>query len=179
MQSESEPKKYILYCAQEANFQTRSMLIPYDLIMKCPERVKHLDILREHAMKNVEFEHRGEKYTVDQLLIENIIWEGGFGRHEKSPYSNITNDFTDYADWGTEHGVSKLYDKEWTKEVICGVASEGFNNVTNYCKFRNKPSYRGKPINIVEGFLVLEASNGKVEIPSVDTVEEMYEKYYS
>lgn len=34
--------KYILYCAQEANFQTRSMLIPYDLFLQCPERVKDL-----------------------------------------------------------------------------------------------------------------------------------------
>jgi hypothetical protein len=56
---------------------------------------------------------------------------------------------------------------------------EGFNHVINYCNFRNKTSYKGQPINIVEGFLVLETRDGEINMPVVDTVEEMYEKFFS
>ena len=178
MDQKQEPKKYILYCAQVANFQTRSMLIPHDLIMKCPKRVKNINTLREHSKRNVKFEHKGRGYIVDQLLIDNIIWEKGQGRHEPSKYLEILEDFTNYAECVPDEGLLQLYDKQWIGEIICGVASDGFNNVMNYCNFRNKSSYHGRPINIVEGFLVLESNNGKISMPPVDTVREMYEKYY-
>lgn len=35
-----------------------------------------------------------------------------------------------------------------------------------------------QPIEIVEGFIVLESDNGKLKMSSVDTVEEMFAKYY-
>lgn len=172
------PKKYILYCAQEANFCTRSMLIPYDLIMKCEERVKHLEVLRANSSQNVEFEHRNQKYVVDQLLIQNITWNGNYGSHDDNPFIEITGDFTRYAD-GMDGWVCKEYDSIWANDVICNVASGGFNNVVNYCNFRNTAQYEGNPIEIVEGFLVLESDNGKNPcMPSVDTVDEMFTKFY-
>ena len=174
----SETKKYILYCAQEANFQTRSMLIPYDDIMRCGSRVKDLETLRSHASKDVTFEHRGKTYTVDQLLIQNITWDGKFGTQDQMPFTKIINDLHLYAE-GSYDSCIEPYDSKWLPNVICGVASEGFNNVINYCNFRNKTVYENKPIEIVEGFLVLESNNGKVRMPSVDTVDEMLRKYYS
>lgn len=38
-------------------------------------------------------------------------------------------------------------------------------------------SYENSPIEIVEGFLVLETNNGKLNLPPVDTVEDLYKKY--
>lgn len=196
----NKPTKYILYCAQEANFQTRSMLIPYDLIMKCEHRVKDLEVLRAHSKKNVTFNHQGQKYVVDQLLVENITWEGNCGNADKTPFTKIVGHFTNYADgmnWddgfdGEEPVclVSKSGDEEWVKNtiglrpgtpsgILGPVASSGFNHVTNYCDFRNKTEHEGKPIDIVEGFLVLQSNNGKLKMPPVDTVAEMYQTYYS
>lgn len=166
--------KYILYCAQEANFQTRSMLIPYDLIMKCPERVKHLQILRDNALRNVPFNYKDKEYVVDQLLIQNITWNENCGSYDETPYKQIVSELTCYGD----EMYFNSYDEEWSNNIICYVASEGFNHVTNYCNFRNKSEYKGSPIEIVEGFLILQSHDGILNMPSVETVEEMFAKYY-
>ena len=102
------PRKYILFCADEANFQTRSMLIPYDLIMKCPERIADLDILRKHTKKDVMFLHRNHMYTVDQLLTQDMMWEDGFGRIVNTPYTKIIYEFREYAH-GMEEGMSSSH----------------------------------------------------------------------
>lgn len=172
------PTKYILYCAQQANFQTRSMLIPYDLIMKCLERVKDLQVLRENTLHNVSFDHNGKKYVVDQLLIENITWNGNLGTYDETIFRNIISDLTGYANLIDDDCYFKEYDIGWSGHIISGIASKGFNHVVNYCNFRNKTEYKGTPIEIVEGFLVLEKNNNKLRMPSVDTVEEMFDKYY-
>ncbi len=172
-------KKYILYCGQLGNFQTRSMLIPYDEIMQCPERVADLQTLRDHSSKNVEFEHKGEKYIVDQVLYNNITWTNGLGYHDKNPYSRITSDFMSYADTLEFGCYIHLYDTVWRDLVIPYCASKGFNDVLNYCNFRNKTEYKNQPIEIVEGFLVLETNNGNPHsMPDIDTINEMYQKYY-
>jgi len=165
-----EPKKYILFCAQEANFQTRSMLIPYDLIMKCEPRKHDLEILRDNSKKNISFEHLGQVYIVDQLLIQNITWEGNIGYHDVTPYSRIINEFIAYADGtiGENGSFFEPYDQEWVEEIIPHIASIGFNHIINYCNFRDQKevilqsSSTGKAIEIVEGFLVLESDNGKL-----------------
>jgi hypothetical protein len=168
------PKKYILYCAQDANFQTRSMLIPYDDIMECENRVKDLEILRFHAVKNATFKHRGNTYVVDQLLIENLV-PSSFGlTAEITPYTSITNNFTRCA-----MRMCEPIPEKWFKGIITEVASKGFNNVTNYCNFRNRTTYKNKPIEIVEGFLVLQFQDGEFDMPNVDTEQEMFDVYYS
>lgn len=167
--------QYILYCAQEANFQTRSMLIPYELIMQCELRSKQLQFLRKHALKNVIFKSYGKNYLVDQLLINNINWDNDVGKYEEDFLSDIISDFTNYAD-----GYHKDYDMEsnkfiiipfkekdeiWISDIINSVTSEGDNHVVNYCRFRNKTNYKGKNIEIIEGFLSLESHNEKLRVP--------------
>ena len=155
----TERTKYILFCAQDANFQTRSMLVPYDLIMKCESRVKNLQVLRDHAKHDVKFNHN---YVVDQLLIQNYIWSGNIGTQDETPFTQIVNELTNYADGLDEDCYCYLYDKEWYDKTICHVASRGFDHVRNYCEFRNKTSYKDKPIEIVEGFLVLESNTRQI-----------------
>ncbi len=41
--------KYILFCGQEDNFQTRSILIPYDKYLLREDLIKDFDILRKHS----------------------------------------------------------------------------------------------------------------------------------
>lgn len=174
----SDAKKYILFVAQEASFCSRSLLLPYDAIMQCKERVADLNVLRQHAKKNVKFGHMGEKYIVDQLLIQNITWSDRCGTPDIEPFTTIVQQLVTYADWGAEH-VSRDYDEEWTKEMICNVASGGFNHIVNYCNFRQRTQYKKKQIDIVEGFLVLQTDNKRpITMPEVDNEEEMYETYY-
>ena len=171
-----EPKKYILFYSQEANFQTRSILVPYDLIMKCEQRVKDLDILRDNALRDVSFDNG--KYIVDQLLIQNITWNGNIGRPDDNPFVDIVSEIMSYVDREIDE-FRHLYNEQWAREKICHVASKGFNHVANYCNFRKRTTYKGNPIEIVEGFLILESQNGKVSMPPINTVEEKYAKYYS
>lgn len=45
--------EYILFCAQDANFQTRSMLIPYNKYLQCPTLIKQLDELKKYRTKPI------------------------------------------------------------------------------------------------------------------------------
>jgi hypothetical protein len=158
---------YILFCSQDAGFQTRSMLIPYDLLMSCEERRKDIETMRKYSIKTDD---------IDNLLIQNITYEGDIGYYDKTPISEIIHEFKEYAD-GFD-GIFKSYDEKWVKEIIPRVASNGFNHTNNYCNFRHRKVYKRKKINIVDGFLVLETSNGKFEDIPFDTVEEMMESLY-
>ena len=145
--------KYLLFCFQEANFQTRSMLVPYDSIMRCPERVRDLEVLRKYATRDVPM---GD-WIVDQLLVNHITFRGDCGTADPSPYLKIVSELMYYADGMFEDDCYlQPYDQVWAKDIKIDVASKGFNHVANYCRFRKRTSYRKKEIEIVEGFLVLE-----------------------
>lgn len=154
--------KYILFCAQEANFQTRSMLIPYDLIMECEERRKDLEILRNNATKDAKLNFRGKSIVIDQLLVQKIVWDSGWGRAEKTDWNKIARELRQYADGiMTEENETyffQSYDSMWYPHAICNIVSKGFNHAVNYHSFRSRTMYRGKPIEIVEGFLILESN---------------------
>ena len=175
----SNPKKYILFCAQEANFQIRSILIPYDQIMQCEQRVKDLQLLQDNSLKNVIFKHKNQEYIVDNLLLQNITWKGNMGSIDQTLVTNIIGDFIFYADLPVDDCLVKHYDSIWKDGSICGVASKGFNHFVNYCNFRNKKMYKNKSIDIVLGFLVLQTDDEQLNLPTVDTVEEMYQMYFS
>lgn len=161
---------WILFCAQEAGFQTRSMLIPYDLYIKDPERLAGLELLRNHAVDRT-FEIRGKVYEIKNLLVQDIRWNGKMGRHVDHPAT--TGALTRYAD-GYRTCVS-LDDDELYEHSIRNIASKGFNHYRNYTNFLQNPTHK---YNIVESFLVVESNNGKPEKPQFDTVEEMNKTLY-
>lgn len=148
--------KYILFCAQEANFQTRSMLIPYDAYLENKNLQKKLDILRRNSFAR-NFSLDGQDYHVPQLIVQNITWSGNSGISDRTEYSSIVDELT-----GIANGYDGNYD--WTSKCIFHLGG-GFNNVKNYCKFSKMKSFKGFPIEIVEGFLVLETDNGKFRHP--------------
>lgn len=172
------PIKYILFCAQDCNFQTRSMLIPYDKIMQCDKRAQHIQILRDHSQHNVTFEQGSKKYVIDNLLIQNFTWNNGHGVGDFQPFSKIVHDFSEYA-YGIDEGcLFEECDSSWVRDKIINVVA-GFNHVANYCNFRNVTNYRGMDIDICEGFLVLESTNGEIrDLPDFETLDEFLEDYF-
>lgn len=170
--------KYILFCAQSANFQTRSILIPYNLFIQCETRAKDLECLRQKSEHNILLIRNNKTYNVDNLLYRHIIWDDRIGKAEKNDINKIISELTIYSEGMNKDCYIHLYDKEWYDKSICHVAAKGFNHLNNYCNFRNKTQYKNKNIDIVEGFLVLETNNGKLEYSEIDTIEELYEQYY-
>ncbi len=170
--------KYILFCAQDANFQTRSMLIPYDKFRECRQRWDQWIQLTTSSITQAPFTVRGKKYIVDKLLIQNITWDEGNGSFDKTPLTDIIHQLRCYADGFNDGYVFESEDELWLSHALGNVASRGFNHIGNYCNFRNTTEYDGVPIEIVDGLLVLESNNGVINLPDVHTVSEMYQKYY-
>lgn len=168
--------EYILFCSQEANFQTRSMLIPYDKYLLCKELQDDFAVLQKHSRSH-KFKIKGKEYVVDNLLINNIIWNDNCGKSEIFEYTNIIDNLLSYAcGWDAECYI-RLCDKIWYDHSIINITG-GFNHIVNYCNLQKMTSYRQKPIKIVMGFLVLETDDGELKMTNVDTVEEMLNKYY-
>ena len=155
-----------MFCSQAANFQTRSMLIPYDKYLLCDELKKDFIILQKHS-KSHKFNINGKEYFVDNLLINNIIWNGKQENSEEFEYTKIISDLLFYAQNNyPECGYLRTSDKIWCDHII-GNLCTGCNHVMNYCNLRNMESFQQKPIKIVMGFLVLEMDNGKFRFPLV------------
>jgi hypothetical protein len=156
--------EYILYVGQEANFQSRCMLIPAKEFIR--DRPDIYNKLKERSIKN----HTIEDCLIDNLLLQNYDVEGSRCTPEIKDYSEYCWKLTHYAD-----GLDCIdeIDKEWYDKSILLLGSLGFNHIKNYTKIKNMKQY-----NIIDGFLVLETRDGKLERPDVDTVEEMYAKYY-
>ena len=170
--------KYILYCAQVANFQTRSMLVPYDKYLQCSDLVNDFDVLRS-ASKSCTFKIADKDYYVDNLIVCNLVTDGNLRfRDGKTNYSEIVHNLTDYAHGMDEDCYCRMSDQDWYSEAITNLCGN-FNHVKNYCMLRSLTSYENKPIEIVEGFLVLESINGKLKYPTYDTVSEMFSDLFS
>ena len=166
-------EEYILYVAQDSNFQTRSMLIPAKDFLA--SRKDDYQLLIDNSRQNYKFNLDGQEYVIDNLLIDNIIWSNGCGHHEEKVYTKLCHDLTQYADGMDDYYLS-LNDKIWydkSKTNLC----KGFNHVKNFVFCKKKMENKG--FNIINAFLVLQTDDGKLYMPEVDTVEEMYEKYYS
>jgi len=157
---------YILYVAQEANFQTRSMLIHAKSFMK--SNTNDYNLLKQYAVEKT-YTIDGNDYHVKGLLFENFIFEKNIGHPVPTPYSEICNKLTMYADSPDfcDDNDRKWYEKSFTN--ICA----GFNHIKNYCESLKISSYQENPINIIDSFLILELENGKYKKPSFDTVKEL------
>lgn len=168
---------YILFVGQEANFQSRSILIPYKEFVSV--RSADYEILKKYSHKNVVFnlddkysdKYSDKYYTVDNLLVQNILPNGYI---EKTEYTSICSSLIFYA----EH--SDFCDKEdkiWiekSKFHLC----KGFNHIKNHCILLHNILHKNK-LNIIDSFLCLESINGTMEFPPVDSVVEMYDQYFT
>ena len=130
------------------------MLIPYNKYLLCDDLIKDFDILRKYCKSQI-FVIDGVDYSIDNLLIKNIIWNGNCGKTETNEYNPIINRLTYYADGIEEYQYFSENDRVWYDNTITNLC-RGFNHIKNYYKLRNSTQYKGKPIEIIEGFLVLE-----------------------
>lgn len=170
------PNDYILFMAQEANFQTRSMLIP--IVKFLLNRKNDYEILKKHSIKNYKFTIDNVDYIIDNLLIQKLIPHNTFTNGltcEDSEYRIICGELTHYAD-GMD-GYFDVDDENWYNDAICFFCG-GFNHIKNYAKYKNKTIIKDKNVNIIDSFLVLEAENNKIQLPLHDTVDEMMKYYY-
>ena len=166
-------KDYILFLGQEANFQTRSLLIPHEEFISVPKRKNDYEMLKRSSV-SCSFMIEGKKYDVDNLLTINVV--DGF--QEPTEYLKIVNDLMFYADPPLEDCYANIDDKVWYDESFLGFAHD-FNHIKNHEHWKNVKEFEREPINIVDSFLVLEMWNGKLNYPTYDTVAEMYASLYS
>lgn len=167
---------YILFIGQEANFQSRSMLIPAKEFIEA--RKDDYELMKRSSAKNYVFRIDGNDHHVENLLLNNIIWEGNMGKQEIKEYTQICNFLTHYADGMDEDCYFDLKDKPWYDKAKTNIC-RNFNHIKNYTKCKNMKTYNNEPINIVDSFLFMELQDGILVMPSCDTVEEMYKKYYN
>ena len=135
--------KYILFCAQEANFQTRTILIPYEEFIKV--RKEDYELLKKYSRKNVNI----NGVCIDNLLIRRVIWNNRCGSYENTEWGEAADKLAQYAfdlSYDIFHGDDE--DKEWYYKSFKNLAT-GFDHVSNYKELLDK-------YNVVDSFLVLE-----------------------
>lgn len=168
--------KFILWCNQEANFQTRTLLIPFDLLPE--ERRQQLDKIKEHKIKGVPYNVVLVDHTWTYDYDENGKRCGGCGTvsEKDKDLSHLVNIFSYYAEW-SRSGILDEQDEDWSNASfidLCG----GFNHVENFKQLCQMKEWEGKPVEIVDSILVLETENGKYKQAPWDTVEQMMRDLY-
>jgi hypothetical protein len=162
--------RYVLWCAQESNFQTRTLLLPIDMLDS--KRKQQLEDMKQFRDKNnviiidhtwtFEYDEQGKKL-------------GGCGTvsDKDKDLSRLCSDFMYYADRQSYHdGYLESEDLEWLPfsfNQVCG----GFNHVKNYQQLLTMTEWKGKPVNIVDSYLVLESENGVLNVSPWDTADAM------
>jgi hypothetical protein len=155
--------KYFVFCGQEAGFQTRSILIPWDILTE--ERKKDIEEIKKQC---VEYE------GIKNIYFSEIQWEEDFGCHINHKLVSWLYFYAD-NDWG---GLKKIEDEHWYNESYCDVIG-GFSHIDNYKELISMKEWKEKPFECVDSILVLEKDVGKeYRKPEVKTVQEMFEKYY-
>lgn len=153
--------RYYLFCAQDANFQTRSLLIPEVLLPK--HRKQQWSNIKTYCKDNSE---------VKNLVVINIVWQDNCGKidpKDKELYG-LCSIFENVADGDRYHGDDD--DRDWQHYSYVHLCC-GFNHVKNYQQLLQMTSYDEHDIEIVDSILVLNSDEGNIYTPTSDTVEEM------
>jgi hypothetical protein len=173
-------ENYILFIFQEANFQSRSMLVPFDKFISVEQRKRDYDLLKKESI-NKKITINSQDHLIDHLLVQNYIKSNNslYGEYRQSQhiYTNICNELMHYSDGLDDECYMHMYDKEWYDDTITNICG-GFNHIKNYIKCKNFKEINNKQITIVDSFLVLESEQEKINAPLFDTVEEMLLSMY-
>ena len=176
--------EHLLYCGQDANFQTRTMLIPKKLLTE--KRLNDWKKMKSSSKEIVEIQN-GFLATVEHKsygLGGNCMNEefmNSLSEEQKTIYS-ICLEFTMMAD-GLCGDCDDYYyfDKEdykWYTKTIINLG-KGFDHYDTFKDLMNLKHHKGRPIKILEGILCLETLNGKIKEQSkIKSTGELLYKYY-
>ena len=145
--------EYILFVADCARFQTRSMLIPYSTFPKAS-----YELLKKHSTTRTI-----RDYHVDHLLLRNTIWNGNHGTEEQNEYTYLCHQLESYADGMDEGHYYDESDKLWYDHAITNLC-KGFNHLKNYANCKDITHIQGKEIKIVDSFLCLTMDDNKLDL---------------
>lgn len=153
---------YILYVAQQANFQSRTMLIPIEEFLKV--RQEDYNLLKQYATKQTF--KLDKDYTANVLYIHYEQQTNYNTVQVDSPYLKVVNELTHYAD-GMDHYDDEtntfencyftMKDKIWYDLAVTNLC-RGCNHIQNYQDLLNKYP------TIVDSFLVLHSDDPKIKI---------------
>ena len=149
--------KYYLFCAQQANFQTRTLLIPQCLLSE--SRNKQWCDIKTYCKNNI---------IANNVIIINLVWEGNCGTIDPidkqlselcSIFESVSTDYglDDNAFYGDD------YDRDWQLYCyinLCG----GFNHVGNYKQLLQLTHHDEHDIEIVDSILVLYSDQGELHL---------------
>jgi len=144
----SEIRQYILFILQECRFETRSLLLPVEKITE-----EDLQLLRNSCDYDFIFYKKDDEFIIEQLVIVDYDYEYDFPEgwvQKRTAYSQILREISRLSDFGTN--------------PLCGFAG-GFDPIQSYIQARNMKQFKGENIEIVEGFLILEAHEGDIQFP--------------
>lgn len=86
---------YLLVCLQEANFGTRSILIPKDLF---PE--EKLKLLHDNYIENKEFSYGdGRYFVVDRLIIQKFQGDRNMAVAKDTKLNRLLSEINHYAEY--------------------------------------------------------------------------------
>ncbi len=127
--------EYTLVVCQDANFQSRSALIP------APYFEEEFALLRQHSKPHI---------FPDGTLVDQVIFIT-YTKSGDNCYSQVKTPYTEACNKLCFH-----IEEDPLPGVIDRPCSKGFDHVKNFQSVINKTSWKGKPIKIKEGFLILE-----------------------
>jgi len=160
--------EYILFLAQEANFQTRSILIPKKAFLADPFWKERYDILKKNSKSVlIKYDDQEDVLVTDALFQKYVksaplsssndmlpIEAQGCYKQFVHEYTKTCNDLMYYA-----HdfiGVQRPEDIKWFDESFCEFAT-GFDHIQNYKYWSHINKMKGKDIKITDAFLLLDS----------------------
>lgn len=168
--------QYILYCAQEANFQTRSMLVPV-LFLDTETREK-FNGLKTYGKKIL---YRKTNKYIGHLILQETCDDIYEDPDELYKYK-LCNYFTQFANQSPAHDLDETSENDqndqncaknykWFNYVSDNLC-KGYDHVKNYLTLLETTRIDDEckdNIEIVDSFLVLETYNG--EYTGLNTID--------
>lgn len=144
---------YILFVSSDANFQTKSMIVPAREFMEI--RSDHIEILRKYAYDVTCTNSKKEQINVHNFLKRELIPCSDNNNGWTTRQTEWSPVWTDIMKWMNGDKRIELIDQVWWKKTKVQLA-KGKNHVQNWNRLNKMTSYQGKSIRIIESFLSLE-----------------------
>lgn len=175
------PEEYLLFCGQEANFQTRTMLIPKKLFTE--KRFNDWEKIKSFSkpMENVSngflatIEIQGPDFDGDEEFV-NLS-------KETKEFGKLCRDFTRMANGlNSEDGEYYYFDEDdskWYPNATTNLGI-GFRHEDVFSDLMDMQVLKKRNIIVTEGILCLETVNGKLRSSSKykDPDEMLYNIYF-